>query len=176
MGWFKMGGTNPTAGYNAIGLAGVLSGNSDGHGVRALLELIQVDGELKLVALARRLDAGASQTFAASAAWHELLPRRTSGCTWPRRSTSRTAPWRSTATGGPFDGFYTATDHPWQVDGTGTSPTDPRGIMVGGSFPQDGTERNPCNCRMDDADVPRHGPERSGGGAAVPPVLPLTGA
>ena len=74
MGWFKMGGTNPTAGYNAIGLAGVLAGNSDGHGVRALLELIQVNGELKLVALGRRLDTGASQTFAASADWQELLP------------------------------------------------------------------------------------------------------
>lgn len=74
MGWFKMTGQNPTPGYNAIGLAGVLSGNSDGHGVRALLELIQVDGELRLVALGRRLDEGASQTFAASQDWRELLP------------------------------------------------------------------------------------------------------
>ena len=38
---------------------------------------------------------------------------------------------------------------PWQVDGTGTSPTNPRGIKIGGSFPQDGSQRNPCNCRMD---------------------------
>jgi hypothetical protein len=53
MGWFKMTGQNPTAGYNAIGLAGVLSGNSDGHGVRALLELIEVNGQLRLVALRR---------------------------------------------------------------------------------------------------------------------------
>ena len=74
MGWFKMGGTNPTAGFNAIGLAGVLAGNSDGHGVRALLELINVNGELKLVALGRRLDTGSSQTFAATAHWQELLP------------------------------------------------------------------------------------------------------
>ena len=47
------------------------------------------------------------------------------------------------------DGFYTNPNDPWAVDGTGTSPTNPRGIKIGGSFPQDGTERNPCNCRMD---------------------------
>ena len=51
--------------------------------------------------------------------------------------------------GKPIDGFYTVSGDPWQVDGTGTSATNPRGIKIGGSFPQDGTERNPCNCRMD---------------------------
>ena len=148
MGWFKMGGTNPTAGYNAIGLAGVLSGNSDGHGVRALLELIQVNGELKLVALGRRLDTGSSQTFAASAPWQELLPDGE----WVHLAATfdytsgQMALYRN---GEAVDGFYTNTGDPWQLDGTGTSPTDPRGIKVGGSFPQDGTERNPCNCRMD---------------------------
>jgi hypothetical protein len=30
-----------------------------------------------------------------------------------------------------------------------TSATDPRGIKIGGSFPQNTQERNPCNCRMD---------------------------
>jgi hypothetical protein len=30
-----------------------------------------------------------------------------------------------------------------------TSATDPRGIKIGGSFPQDNLEKNPCNCRMD---------------------------
>lgn len=148
MGWFKMGGTNPTAGYNAIGLAGLLSGNSDGHGVRALLELIQVNGELKLVALGRRLDTGASQTFAASAPWQELLPEGE----WVHLAATfdytegTMALYRN---GRAVDGFYTNAGDPWQVDGTGTSPTDPRGIKVGGSFPQNGTERNPCNCRMD---------------------------
>jgi len=148
MGWFKMGGTNPTPGYNAIGLAGVLSGNSDGHGVRALLELIQVNGELKLVALGRRIDTGSSQTFAASAPWQELLPDGE----WVHLAatfdytTGKMGLYRN---GLPVDGFYTNAGDPWQLDGTGTSPTDPRGIKVGGSFPQNVTERNPCNCRMD---------------------------
>lgn len=148
MGWFKMGGTNPTAGYNAIGLAGVLSGNSDGHGVRALLELIQVNGELRLVALGRRIDTGSSQTFAASQDWRDLLPQGE----WVHLAatfeytTGEMALYRN---GQPLDGFYTSAGDPWRVDGTGTSPTNPRGIKIGGSFPQDGTERNPCNCRMD---------------------------
>lgn len=148
MGWFKMDGTNPTAGFNAIGLAGVLSGNSDGHGVRALLELIQVNGELKLVALGRRLDTGSSQTFAATAPWQELLPDGE----WVHLAATfdytagTMALYRN---GQAVDGFYTNAGDPWQVDGTGTSPTNPRGIKIGGSFPQNGTERNPCNCRMD---------------------------
>lgn len=148
MGWFKMGGTNPTAGFNAIGLAGVLSGNSDGHGVRALLELINVNGELKLVALGRRLDTGSSQTFAATAPWQELLPDGE----WVHLAATfdytagTMALYRN---GQAVDGFYTNPGDPWQVDGTGTSPTNPRGIKIGGSFPQDGSQRNPCNCRMD---------------------------
>jgi hypothetical protein len=31
-----------------------------------------------------------------------------------------------------------------------TSASDPVGIKIGGSFPQNSEERNPCNCRMDD--------------------------
>lgn len=148
MGWFKMGGTNPTPGYNAIGLAGILSGNSDGHGVRALLELIQVNGELKLVALGRRLDTGSSQTFAASAPWQELLPDGE----WVHLAATfdytagTMALYRN---GEAVDGSYTNPGDPWAVDGTGTSATTPRGIKIGGSFPQNGSERNPCNCRMD---------------------------
>jgi hypothetical protein len=41
---------------------------------------------------------------------------------------------------------------PWGVAGPGrhaASATDPRGIKIGGSFPQDTRENNPCNCRMD---------------------------
>jgi hypothetical protein len=148
MGWFKMTGQNPTPGYNAIGLAGILSGNSDGHGVRALLELIQVNGELRLVALGRRIDTGASQTFAASQDWRELLPQGE----WVHiaatfdYTTGTMALYRN---GEPLAGFYTNQGDPWKVDGSGTSATDPRGIKIGGSFPQNGTERNPCNCRMD---------------------------
>ena len=149
MGWFKMTGQNPTPGYNAIGLAGVLAGNSDGHGVRALLELINVNGELKLVALGRRLDTGSSWTYAASQPWQELLPQDE----WVHLAATFDFANGSMAlyrNGQPVDGFYTASNDPWRVDGTGTSATNPRGIKIGGSFPQDGTERNPCNCRMDD--------------------------
>ncbi|GAB3933682.1 hypothetical protein GCM10027614_05160 [Micromonospora vulcania] len=106
MGWFKLQmdaplpnstTADPTDRYNAIGLAGVLTGDSDGHGVRALLELIDVDGELRLVALGRRLDGGNSQTFAASQDWRALLPAG-SGCTSPPPSTSAPALSPSTAT------------------------------------------------------------------------------
>lgn len=148
MGWFKMGGQNPTPGFNAIGLAGVLAGNSDGHGVRALLELIQVNGELKLVALGRRLDDGSSWTYAASQPWQELLPQGE----WVHLAATFDFAKGSMAlyrNGKRVDGAYTATNDPWKVDGSGTSATNPRGIKIGGSFPQNGTERNPCNCRMD---------------------------
>lgn len=30
-----------------------------------------------------------------------------------------------------------------------TSPSDPAGIKIGGSFPQNTAEANPCNCGMD---------------------------
>ncbi len=160
MGWFKVTGDNPAPDsgtpapddrYNAVGLAGVLSGDSDGHGVRALLELIEVDGELRLVALGRRLDGGASQTFAAAADWRRLLPRDT----WVFLAATfdytdgTMALYRN---GERLDGFYTVPGDPWQVGGPGehrASPTDPAGIKIGGSFPQNTRERNPCNCRMD---------------------------
>ncbi|GAB3334081.1 LamG-like jellyroll fold domain-containing protein [Micromonospora halotolerans] len=160
MGWFKrdMDGpalnsttANPTDRFNAIGLAGVLTGDSDGHGVRALLELIDVNGELRLVALGRRVDGGASQTFAANEDWRTLLPKGE----WVHLAatydfTSGTmALYRN---GEPVDGFYTTAGDPWQLNGPGphvTSATDPRGIKIGGSFPQNNLERNPCDCRMD---------------------------
>lgn len=160
MGWFKrdMDGpalnsttANPTDRYNAIGLAGVLTGDSDGHAVRALLELIDVNGELRLVALGRRLDGGSSQTFAASADWRDLLPKGE----WVHLAatydfTSGTmALYRN---GEPVEGFYTTAGDPWKVNGPGphvTSASLSRGIKIGGSFPQDTLERNPCDCRMD---------------------------
>jgi glucose/arabinose dehydrogenase len=157
MGWVKMEGAHPnlnsntadpTDRFNAVGLAGLLSGNSDGHGVRALLELINVNGELRLVALGRRIDTGSSQTFAASEDWQTLLPPGV----WVHLAatfdftTGTMALYRN---GQPLDGFYTTPGDPWQVDGTGTSDTLPRGIKIGGSYPQNTREQNPCNCRFD---------------------------
>ena len=66
-GWVKPTGAHPSPNsltddpgdtYNAIGLFGVLSGNSEGHDVRALLEVIKVSGKLHVVALGRRDVAG----------------------------------------------------------------------------------------------------------------------
>jgi hypothetical protein len=161
MGWFNMTGTNPNPNsntadpndlYNAIGLAGILSGDSDGHAVRALLELIQVDGTLRLVALARRVDGGSSQTFAASEDWQTLLPIGQ----WVFLAATfdfdngTMALYRN---GRPLPGFTTIPGDPWGIAGAPepdlTTATDPRGIKIGGSFPQNTEERNPCNCRMD---------------------------
>ena len=160
MGWFKMTGQNPSPNsntanpddfYGAIGLAGILSGDSDGHAVRALLELIEVSGELRLVALGRRIDGSSSQTFAADAAWQTLLPPNE----WVFLAATfdfNTGAMALYRNGEPMPGFYTVPGDPWGVAGTGphyTSATDPRGIKIGGSFPQNTLERNPCNCRMD---------------------------
>lgn len=151
MGWFKRQMDGPAAGFNAIGLAGVLTGDSDGHAVRALLELIDVNGELKLVALGRRIDGGNSQTFAATEDWRTLLPKDK----WVHLAatfdfTKGTMALYRNGTAVP--GSYTRNDDPWLVNGPGphvTTATDPRGIKIGGSFPQNTLERNPCDCRMD---------------------------
>ncbi len=162
LGWFKVTGEAPAPNtntpdpadrYNAVGLAGVLSGDSDGHNVRALLEVIDVSGELRVVALGRRIDAGSSQTFAASADWQSILPRDR----WVFLAatfdydTGEMALYRN---GKPLDGFYTVTGDPWALQGPPepdrTTATDPAGIKIGGSFPQNTVERNPCDCRMDD--------------------------
>jgi hypothetical protein len=161
MGWFKMTGTNPSPNsgsanpndfYGAIGLAGVLSGNSDGHSVRALLELIQVNGEMRVVALGRRVDGASSQTFAANQAWQTILPQGE----WVFLAATfdfDTATMKLYKNGWPLDGFYTLPGDPWAVDGEPepdlASATDPRGIKIGGSFPQNTREGNPCNCRFD---------------------------
>ncbi|MFD4671487.1 hypothetical protein ACFWNN_17250 [Lentzea sp. NPDC058450] len=161
MGWVKMTGQNPAPNsnsadpadlYGAIGLAGVLSGDSNGHAVRALLELIQVDGSLKLVALARRVDGGDSQTFAASEDWQKLLPQNE----WVFLAatfdfdTGAMALYRD---GKPLAGKYVAAGDPWQLEGEPepdlASATNPRGLKIGGSYPQNTREGNACNCRMD---------------------------
>jgi Concanavalin A-like lectin/glucanases superfamily len=161
MGWFKMSGPNPSPDtttpepgdyFGAIGLAGVLSGTSDGHAVRALLEVIEVDGTLRVVALGRRVDDGSSQTFAADAAWDRVLPPGE----WVFLAATfdfDTGAMRLYRNGRPLAGFYTLPGDPWAVEGPPepdrASPTDPAGIKIGGSFPQNTLERNPCNCRMD---------------------------
>jgi hypothetical protein len=161
MGWFKMTGQNPSPNSNtadpndffgAIGLAGVLSGDSDGHAVRALLELIQVDGTMRVVALGRRVDGASSQTFAADRDWPSILPTGE----WVFLAATfdfddgTMALYRN---GRPLSGFYTLPGDPWGVIGPPepdlASATDPRGIKIGGSFPQDTREQNPCNCRFD---------------------------
>ncbi|WP_240777747.1 PQQ-dependent sugar dehydrogenase [Nonomuraea basaltis] len=161
MGWFKMQGAGPAPNsntadpadfFNAIGLAGVLSGTSQGHDVRALLELITVNGELRVVALARRVDGSSSQTFAADRPWQEILPRDQ----WVFLAATfdfDTATMKLYRNGRPLDGFSTVAGDPWGVEGDPepdvTSETDPRGIKIGGSFPQNTREQNPCDCRMD---------------------------
>jgi hypothetical protein len=161
MGWFKVTGPNPSPNsntpdpadrYGAIGLAGVLSGDSDGHAVRALLELIQVEGTMRVVALGRRVDGASSQTFAASEDWPSILPQDE----WVFLAATfdfddgTMALYRN---GRPLDGFYALPGDPWGVLGPPepdlASATDPRGIKIGGSFPQDTRETNPCNCRFD---------------------------
>jgi hypothetical protein len=162
MGWFKTTGVNPSLNsntadpadrYNAVGLAGVLTGDSDGHAVRALLEVIDVSGSLRVVALGRRVDGGSSQTFAAAADWQQVLPPGQ----WVHLAatfdfdTGVMALYRN---GRALDGFYTQTGDPWLLEGAPepdvASATDPRGIKIGGSFPQNTRENNPCDCRMDE--------------------------
>jgi hypothetical protein len=162
MGWFKMTGPNPSPNsgtsdpadhYNAVGLAGVLSGDSQGHDVRALLEVISVSGELRVVALGRRVDGGASQTFAANDDWQSVLPLNT----WVFLAATfdfDDGTMRLYKNGRSLGGSYVVPGDPWAVSGPLepdlASATDPRGIKIGGSYPQDTREGNPCNCRLDD--------------------------
>jgi hypothetical protein len=125
MGWFKATGTNPSLNsttadpddrYNAVGLAGEPSGDSDGHAVRALLEVIDVAGTLRVVALGRRIDGGSSQTVAADQDWHAVLPDGQ----WVflaatfNFDTGGMARYRN---GAPLAGFCTLTGDPWAVGG-----------------------------------------------------------
>jgi hypothetical protein len=161
MGWFKMTGTNPSPNsntssttdfYNAVGLAGLLSGNSDGHAARALIELFEVNGKIRLVALGRRIDNQSHQAFAANEDWHTILPQNT----WVFLAATmnyNTGDLALYKNGQPLPGFFSDAGDPWGIHGGGgpffTSATNPRGIKIGGSFPQNSRENNPCNCRMD---------------------------
>ena len=162
MGWVKPTGTNPNLNtntanpsdfYNAVGLMGVLSGNSNGHDVRALLEIIDVSGTLRLVALGRRVDGASSLTFAASTDWRELLPPNQ----WTHLAATfdfdsgRMALYRN---GVALAGAYTSAADAWNVIGGAepdlTSATNPSGIKIGGSYPQDTQEFNAFNGRFDE--------------------------
>ena len=161
MGWFKLTGINPspnsnttstTDTYGGVALAGLLSGDSDGHKVRALIEVFGVNGTLRLVVLGRRLDTQDHQLFAANEDWHTILPQNT----WVflaatlNYDTGELALYKN---GQPLPGFLGVAGDPWAVHGGGgpffTSATNPRGIKIGGGFPQNTREDNPCNCRAD---------------------------
>ncbi len=162
MGWVKPTGENPSpnsttaaAGdyYGAVGLFGLLSGTSDGHAVRALLEIIDVSGTLRLVALGRRIDSGDSYTLAATDDWRTLLPANT----WTHLAATfdfdngTMALYRN---GEPLPAGYTSDGDRWDVLGDPepdlASATNPAGIKIGGSYPQNSQERNAFNGRFDD--------------------------
>ncbi|MEV0404393.1 hypothetical protein [Actinoallomurus sp. NPDC050550] len=160
MGWFKTTGPNPSPNTNtpdpsdyfgAVALTGVLSGDSQGHNVRGLLEIIDVSGTKRLVALGRRVDGSSSQTFAANEDWHSILPIGK----WVFLAASFDydhGTMKLYKNGKPIDGFYVLSGDPWGVGTPGThytSATDPRGIKIGGGYPQNTQEDNPCNCRFD---------------------------
>lgn len=138
---------NPNDFFNAVGLMGILTGNSNGHDVRALLEVIDVAGTLRLVALGRRIDGASSRTFAADLPWQQLMPANE----WTHLAATfnfidgTMALYRN---GVPLAGFYTASGNSW---GSGTtSATNPSGIKIGGSYPANTSEQNPFNGRFDE--------------------------
>jgi len=150
---FNTNTANPSDVYNAVGLAGILTGNSSGHDVRALLEIISVRDTMRLVALGRRLDGGNSATYAARERWEDLLPLNQ----WTHLAATfdfdngTMALYRD---GRELPGFYANTGDPWEIEGGAepdlASATDPRGMKIGGSFPQNTDERNPFDGRFDD--------------------------
>jgi hypothetical protein len=160
MGWVKPTGTNPNLDtttvsssdyYNAVGLFGLLSGSSQGHDVRALLEIITVNSTYQLVALGRRIDGGSSLTLAATNDWHTLLPSNT----WTHLAATfdfdagTMALYRN---GSPLAATNTSAANLWNVTTNldVTSATSPAGIKIGGSYPQNTQEKNSFNGRFDD--------------------------
>jgi hypothetical protein len=162
MGWVKPTGTNPNLHsgtpatndyYTAVGLFGLLQGSSEGHGVRALLEIINVSGNLRLVALGRRIDGGNSRILATTNNWEELLPMNV----WTHLTATfdfdngTMALYRN---GVSLTANYTAGGDPWGVingaEPDFTSATSPAGIKIGGSYPQNTQEFNAFNGRFDD--------------------------
>ncbi len=163
MGWFKTTGEVPARNsnssstsdfYGAVGLSGILTGNSNGHPARALIELEKVNGTLRLVASGRRIDNASDgrQYLAANEDWRTLLPPNQ----WVFLAATFDYNKGTIAlykNGQPVPGTYVVSGDPWDISGPGphyTSATNPRGIKIGGSYPQDNNETNACNCRMDD--------------------------
>jgi len=161
-GWVKPLGSHPNPNsmtedpddaFGAVGLFGVLSGTSEGHLVRALLEVITVNDELRLVALGRRFDDGESLLLVADAPWETLLPAGV----WTHLTATfdfdngAIALYRN---GKLLPATYTSDEDRWQVQGDpepdASSPRLPNGIKIGGSYPQNTEERNPFNGRFDD--------------------------
>lgn len=164
MGWFKPLGDvfdNPSPDTNtvfpfdrfgAFGLFGLLRGDeelesTDGHAVRALLEVINN----RVVGLGRRLDyqedSGSAQSVAP---WYEVLP--------PNQWTHLTATFdfdqavvRLYRNGGLIETEDDELDN-WETtdDVDTTSATNAGGIKIGGSFPDNSLERNPFNGRFDE--------------------------
>jgi hypothetical protein len=138
---------NPNDYYNAVGLLGILSGNSNGHDVRALLEIIEVSGRLHLVALGRRVDGASSRTFAAQLPWEDLIPLNE----WTHLAATFdfiTGTMALYQNGAPLAGFYTASGNAW---GSGTTSSAlSSGIKIGGSYPANTSEMNPFNGRFDE--------------------------
>ena len=162
MGWVKPTGRHPkpdstTAdpedSYSSVGLFGLLSGTSEGHLVRALVEILPVDGTLRLVALGRREDTGDSLILAAEDDWETLLPAGT----WTHLAgtfdfdAGTMALYRN---GELLDAFYSTNEDQWRVAGEPepdvSSASLPAGIKIGGSYPQNTVERNAFEGRFDD--------------------------
>jgi hypothetical protein len=164
MGWFKPLGEpaeypplntntpNPTDRYNAFGLAGLLRGDEnvaslDGHGVRALLEVING----KVSGLGRRLDnQPGSGTSGSKDPWYVVMP--------PQQWTHLAAAFDFDAgtialykNGQPLASDPTNTNN-WRVtpEKDYTSNTAAGGIKIGGSYPDNSREFNPFNGRIDE--------------------------
>ncbi|TWP53837.1 LamG domain-containing protein [Lentzea tibetensis] len=161
MTWIKVTGEAPARNsnssgtgdfYGAIGFAGVLSGDSDGHAARALLETENDKGAMRLIALARRVDGSDKQYFLSNADWKTLVPPNK----WVFIAGTfdfDTGAIGLYVDGKPVDGYFAVKGDPWKIVGPPepdfSSATNPRGIKIGGSHPQNNRETNACNCRMD---------------------------
>jgi hypothetical protein len=162
MGWVKPLGPHPSPNsttdmpddtYNAVGLFGLLSGTSDGHEVRALLEVILVDGTPRLVALGRRDDTGNSLILAADENWQTLLQAHK----WTHLAATfdfDEGNMKLYHNGTPLPATYTSHEDRWKIAGEPepdvASASDPAGIKIGGSFPQNTNERNAFNGSFDE--------------------------
>lgn len=140
--------------FPSICLFGILHGRSDGHYARALIELIPVEGRLRLIALGRRLDEGQGLVLAATSAPDELLPPDT----WVHLAATfdyATGAIMLFRNGDAVPAERTTPGDPWRLadgdpDSIRSSDTPPVGLKIGGSYPQNTRERNPFDGRFDD--------------------------